>query len=89
MFRKYKLPNLKCLLDIRISEEIIEKLRDVGCEIYKTDLSRKPFNWKEILKLTNNESGLDITSNEALDPTTRFYDWMSYEDLKKFLIDPL
>ena len=81
MFRKYKLPNLKCLVDIRISEDIIDKLREIGCEIYKTDLSRKPFNWKEILKLTNNEYGLDITSNEALDPTTRFYDWMSYEIL--------
>ncbi|MFH1234272.1 MAG: hypothetical protein V1493_01535, partial [Candidatus Diapherotrites archaeon] len=25
------------------------------------------------------ENGFDITSNEALDPNTRFYDWLSYE----------
>ena len=44
-------------------------------------MSKKPFNWKEILILTQNPNGFDITSNEALDPTTRFYDWMSYETI--------
>ncbi|MBI2148270.1 hypothetical protein HYU23_01180 [Candidatus Woesearchaeota archaeon] len=33
----------------------------------------------DILALTNNINGFDITSNEAYDPTIRFYDWMSYE----------
>lgn len=56
-------------------------MESLNCEIYKTDLSRKPFEWKEILTLTRNPDGLDITSNEALDPTTRFYDWLSYEIL--------
>lgn len=32
-----------------------------------------------ILTLTHNPKGFDITSTEALDPTTRFYDWLSYE----------
>ena len=31
------------------------------------------------MALTNNPDGFDITSNEAFDPTTRFYDWLSYE----------
>lgn len=35
--------------------------------------------FRDILTLTNNSNGFDITSNEALDPTTRFYDWLSYE----------
>ncbi len=77
--KNYKLPNLKVLVDNNLEEKIINHLKILGCEIYKTDLSKKPFHYKEILKLTNNKEGFDITSSEALDPTTRFYDWMSYE----------
>lgn len=80
MLRKYNLPNLKVLIDCRFIESTVLKiLKKFGCEIYETDLSKKPFSWKEILTLTHNRNGFDITSNEALDPTTRFYDWMSYE----------
>jgi len=77
--KKYYLPNLKVLIDFRTPELLIELLKKMGCEVYKTDLSKKPFHWKEILQLTHNTEGFDITSSEALDPTTRFYDWMSYE----------
>lgn len=77
--KKYSLPNLKCLIDANLDPQITANLQNLGCEIYKTDLSKKPFTWKEILALTHNPNGFDITSNEALDPTTRFYDWMSYE----------
>lgn len=79
--KKYGLPNLKVLLDHKTSEKIINSLKIIGCEIYETDLGKKPFSWKEILHLTHNLDGLDITSNQALDPTMRFYDWMSYEIL--------
>ena len=79
--RKYQLPNLKVLLDKNFDPAIIQVLKSMGCEIYQTDLSARPFNWKEILKLTKNPRGFDITSSEALDPTTRFYDWLSYEIL--------
>lgn len=77
--KKYNLPNLKVLIGHDISKENRESIEDLGCEVYETDLSKKPFDWKEILKLTNNKPGFDITSSEALDPTTRFYDWLSYE----------
>ena len=79
MLKKYGLPNLKCLVDIDLDERIIHILEKIGCEIYRTDLARKPFHWKEILTLTDNLEGIDITSNDALDPTVKFYDWMSYE----------
>lgn len=79
LFRKYKLPNLKCLVDIDMPEKVVAALEKLGCEIYKTDLSRKPLHWKEILELTDNVDGIDATSAEGLDPMTRFYDWMSYE----------
>ena len=81
LLKKYKLPNLKVLLDINIDQEILNSLKKLGCEIYETDLSKKPLSWREILALTHNDNGMDITSNEALDPTTRFYDWLSYEIL--------
>jgi len=76
---KYNLPNLKVLVDYRIDQTISNYLKKLGCEVYETDLGKKPFKWREILHLTHNLNGFDITSNEALDPTTRFYDWMSYE----------
>lgn len=82
LFKKYELPNLKALVDKRfISKTAFEVLKKLGCEIYETDLSKKPFTWREILTLTHNLEGFDVTSNEALDPTTRFYDWMSYETI--------
>ncbi|MFA5029416.1 MAG: pyridoxal-phosphate dependent enzyme [Patescibacteria group bacterium] len=77
--RKYHLPNLKVLVDSYLNQEIVNSLKKIGCRIYKTDLSKKPFHWKEILELTHNPNGFDITSNEALDPAMRFYDWLSYE----------
>lgn len=76
---KYGLPNLKVLVDVYTPQEIGESLKKLGCEIYTADLSKKPFSWKEILSLTNNPNGFDITSSEALDPNTRFFDWLSYE----------
>ncbi|HEX5797858.1 MAG TPA: pyridoxal-phosphate dependent enzyme [Candidatus Saccharimonadales bacterium] len=77
--KRYNLPNLKVLVDHNISEENRKSITAIDCEIYETNLGKKSLSWKEILKLTDNESGFDITSSEALDPTTRFYDWLSYE----------
>jgi len=77
--KQYNLPNLKCLIEQHLDPFVIKKLQSIGCEIYKINLSKKPILWQEILKLTDNENGIDITSSEALDPTTRYYDWLSYE----------
>lgn len=79
MLNKYYLPPLKCLVDLELKKEIVEALEALGCELYFTDLSRKPLSWKEILELTQNVGGIDVTSGEGLDPDIIFYDWMSYE----------
>jgi cysteine synthase len=79
LLRRYQLPNLKVLLDYTVAPLTQKYLEHIGCEVFVTDLSRKALSWKEILSLTNNPEGIDITSDEALGPTTRFYDWMSYE----------
>jgi len=77
--KKYNLPNLKVLVDVNTDSNVLKAMKKLGCEIYETNLSKKPFHWKEIVTLTHNPDGFDITSSEALDPTTRFYDWLSYE----------
>ncbi len=77
--KKYNLPHLKVLIDAGIKPEIYRALDQLGCEVYETDLSKKSLTCREILFLTNNQTGFDITSNSALDPSTRFYDWLSYE----------
>lgn len=79
--KKYGLPDLRVLADVNTKQDVLMSMKEIGCEIFKTDLSKKPFHWKEILALTHNPNGFDITSSEALDPTTRFYDWLSYEIL--------
>ncbi|MFH1649431.1 MAG: PLP-dependent lyase/thiolase [Candidatus Woesearchaeota archaeon] len=79
MLMKYGLPNLHVLVDYKMKPSVKASLKRVGCELFETDLSKKPLTWKEILSLTNNWEGFDITSADALDPTTNFYDWLSYE----------
>lgn len=77
--KKHNLPNLKVLVDVKLDPIILKRLEDIGCEVYITDLSRKCLSANEILTLTKNPNGIDITSSDALDPTTRYYDWLSYE----------
>lgn len=79
VLKRYHLPNLKVIVDVSLDKKTLSYLKKIGCEIYKTNLSLKKLDWKDILLLTNNVNGFDITSSEALDPTTRFYDWLSYE----------
>ena len=81
MLKEYSLPNLKVLLDKSTNPEIVSALERLGCEIHKTDLCFRSLDWKDVLRITNNQDGIDITSNEALGPTTRFFDWMAYEIL--------
>lgn len=79
LLHEYRLPALKVLVDTGIEEGIQNQLIQLGCEVYFTDLSNRPLGSKEILELTDNRGGFDITSNEALDPSLRFYDWLAYE----------
>ncbi len=77
--RKYNLPSLRVLADKHLDVGIVSSLKNIGCKIYKVDLSERALLSKDILSLTHNKTGFDITSNEALDPALRFYDWLSYE----------
>jgi hypothetical protein len=79
--KNYTLPNLNVLVDKNINFNILKSMKRIGCKIYKANLKKKCLDWKEILNLTKNRKGFDITSSKALDPTTKFYDWLSYEIL--------
>lgn len=79
MLRRHSLPNLKVLVDYRTDDKIKKSLRQIGCGIYETDLSKRILYRDDILKLTDNLGGIDITSDDSLGPHSIFYDWMSYE----------
>lgn len=83
MLKRYKLPHLKVLVDADLDERMMSALKTLGCEVYVTDLHRRAFESREILSLTHNREGFDITSNIGLDSSTRFYDWLSYEILNE------
>jgi len=79
MLRKYGLPNLKVLIDYSTDSKIKRALEKIGCELYETDLAARVLYTEDILKLTNNVGGIDITSDDSLGPFDVFYDWMSYD----------
>lgn len=81
--KKFDLPNLKVLLDISTPKEIVKNLTKIGCDIYLESFENRPLSAQDILTLTKNEDGFDITSNKAFDPNMRFYDWLSYEILNQ------
>jgi len=83
MFKKYKLPYLKVLIDYRLDSKTKKSLEKIGCEIYETDLSKKILSKEDILKLTDNQQGIDITSDDSLGPFDVFYDWLSYDLLNQ------
>ncbi|MBI4600251.1 PLP-dependent lyase/thiolase [Candidatus Uhrbacteria bacterium] len=79
MFKKYGLPSIRVLMDSGADLLTVNKLKELGCRLFFTHLGKRILHWEDILRLTRNSDGFDITSNEAFDPTIRFYDWMSYE----------
>jgi len=79
IIRKYGLPDLKVLIDHKLDSSVKKSLERAGCEIYETDLSKKQLFTEDILKLTNNIDGIDITSDDSLGPFNIFYDWMAYD----------
>lgn len=79
LFNQYMLPPLKVLVDPKLNGAQIEMLEKIGCELFFTNLAEKSLSTENILELTNNMNGYDITSNQAFDPETYFYDWLGYE----------
>lgn len=81
MLKDYDLPRLKVLVDKNLKPEIYDAIKRSHCEVFTTDLGRKPFNTYEILALTKNKNGFDLTSNRGAVAEIGNYDWMGYEIL--------
>ncbi len=78
--RIYNLPRLKVLMDGKTDKRIISRLHSIGAEVYLHNLKTKLLSSVEILGLTNNNSGFDLTNRDWIDPNRRtYYDWLSYE----------
>jgi threonine dehydratase len=82
MLRCFDLPRLKVLIDERTDQRIVRKLERAGCEVFSFDLSKRELASSEVLQLTENEDGFDVTARSLVDPTRRtYYDWLAYEIL--------
>jgi threonine dehydratase len=80
MLRCYGLPSLKVLVDEKTDERIVQRLLAVGCEVFDHDLSDRELDSGDVLELTENASGFDVTARNLVDPTRRtYYDWLAYE----------
>lgn len=67
LLRKHGFSNLNCLVDRRYTSETdLELMEDLGCNLFYTDLDRKALSPDEILSLTSNPDGEDITCQSFL-----------------------
>jgi len=71
MLRCYGLPALKVLVDQRTDLRVIEKLSRAGCEVFVYDLSERELDSADVLHLTENTEGFDVTARNLIDPTRR------------------
>lgn len=81
MLRAYGLPKLHVLVNFNLDRKIYNAIRNSHCRVFETDLRLKPLSPDEILSLTDNNDGFDLTSNQAVGLEIGNYDWMSYEIL--------
>ncbi len=81
MLRHYGLPHLKVLVDRNIDSKTYRAIENAHCEIFTENLGLKPLSPSEILSLTKNRIGFDLTSNQGIGLEIGNYDWMSYEIL--------
>lgn len=66
-FKKYELPPPKLLLDQNTPADVIQTLTQTGADVYTADFSKKSLSREDILALTNNEFGVDLTSENLGD----------------------
>jgi enoyl-[acyl-carrier-protein] reductase (NADH) len=78
------LPNLHVLIDRHINKRLIKFLEEQDCKVFPIDLDKKELSSNEILKLTDNIDGVDLTySPEFKESRKVYYDWLSYEVLNQ------
>ena len=78
MLRKYRLPDLSVLVDTSADSRVTSYLKEKGCKVFSADLTERVLMSEDILELTNNKQGMDITAGRGFHPLERYYDWLSY-----------
>jgi hypothetical protein len=73
-FLESGLPKLKVLIDANVSLKTIQFLQKNHCEVYRTDLTNKKLSIENILSLTDNHDGIDLTSFTNLDNSLFYAD---------------
>ncbi len=81
--REFGLPKIKVLVDTHIHRDILSALGDAHCEVYETSLEERELEPEDILQLTENQNGFDLTSNRGIALEIGNYDWMSFEILNE------
>lgn len=83
-FKKHDLPQPKLLLDTHTDPQVIDELKAQGADIYLTDLTQTQLTREDILKLTNNPEGSDLTSDSAFGTSwVKFYRTLAKEIIRK------
>ena len=82
-FEKYGLPPPKLLIGNSTSQERLNLFKKLYADIYMVDTEERSLTTEEIKRLTNNERGIDITSNLILQPELIFYDWHVHESFNE------
>ncbi len=78
-FEKHKLPPPKLIVGRTLQPSMLAQLQQLRADIYQVDLSERALTTDEILRASNNDNGIDITSNQSFEPQSIFYDWHVHE----------
>ncbi len=82
-FKEYGFPKLKVLVDKRIDLTIQKAIESSHCELYPTDLSERALGVQDILRRTDNENGLELTSHKDIAIDIGSYDTLGFEILNE------
>lgn len=75
-------PKINALVDKNLSPQIIAQMERHNVIVFRTDLSKKELGSDEILKLTRNSHGIDLTRGKLAEEIARnYYDWLTFEIL--------
>ncbi len=84
LLNKFGLPPLKVLIKNGFEQSVYEKLTNAGSILYIEDLTIKKLKREDVLRITENKNGIEVSFRDAIDPThIEYYDWMSYEILNE------
>ncbi len=80
-FEKFKLPPPKIIVGSDISTDRLSVLRSLRADIYQVDFSDRAFTGEELLEMSNNHGGVDLTSMTGIPfrPDIVYYDWHVHE----------